>query len=338
MGALKDIVGSEDRGFEEFCESFKKAAGGDEGKAMSLMEEYIVEEHILFKIRQRKPADHQYLNNHRKGTKQKSFLDPVVVLQQLGVYVPKKKRGSRSMRATRAARVISFEDDDQVRGEKDVLREEEEKPKKKPTKDTRKRPTSSSHDDDDAKQEPKKKKKGAGTTGKFDLGKLGLDELLDCSDEIRESILEKDDTDLKLVMVKKLYHTDLDLHQDRLAMPARQILDLDNFLREEEKEKVFGSREGLMVKLVDPSLVVSDMRLTKWPFHNQKDWFSFELTKGWRAVVERNPHVLKPNALLQVYSFRRNAQLCLVLWKLPLPPRPDNACGSTSNGDASQKD
>ncbi|KAJ4831699.1 hypothetical protein Tsubulata_046693 [Turnera subulata] len=187
-------------------------------------------------------------------------------------------------------------------------------------------------------EEPVKKKKKQKIARVRDVGRLGLDPPPpDYSAEIRERICEKEDADLKLVIVKTMYKSDVDFHLDRFSMPANQIRDFDNFLTEKEMRVVSETKEGIKVKVVvlepppgsninnDGSSigggssssssgvgVVWEMNMRKWLFAHQTG-FSLVLTTSWRAVLERNPNTLKPNAPLHVYSFRRNSQLWLVL-------------------------
>jgi hypothetical protein len=55
------------------------------------------------------------------------------------------------------------------------------------------------------------------------------------------------------------------------------------------------------------------MRLRRWQMNNT---VSYVLTSNWNDVLDRNAGALKLDDIVQVYSFRRDQKLCLVLVKV----------------------
>jgi hypothetical protein len=119
--------------------------------------------------------------------------------------------------------------------------------------------------------------------------------------------------------MKQIFKTDMDKHQERFSMPLNQIKDGHEFLNKMEMEEVCGSEsKSTEVKLVELGLEggnvhQSTMRLRRWQMNNT---VSYVLTSNWNDVLDRNAGALKVDDIVQVYSFRRDQKLCLVLVKV----------------------
>ncbi|KAJ6434007.1 hypothetical protein OIU84_017676 [Salix udensis] len=126
---------------------------------------------------------------------------------------------------------------------------------------------------------PKKKRSG-GKRRKSESRALDLG--FDFSDEIKALLGEDGDKDFKLRIKKKLFQTDTNPHHDRLTMPCRQINELENLLIGAEKKRICHG-DGIGVTLVELGLGM------------------------WECSIEDD--------YVQIYSFRRNGELWLVLVK-----------------------
>ncbi|KAL9345107.1 hypothetical protein Peur_062782 [Populus x canadensis] len=185
---------------------------------------------------------------------------------------------------------------------------------------------------------------------KVSLKKLGFDQL-DFSDEIRPLISWQGgtDKDFKLRITKKLFQTDMSDYHDRLSMPMNQIKDLEGFLNDEENKELAKPKSetnGIEVKLFDLSSVshsatlghddqnvngisIETLRLRKW---NMNTSSCYVLNTSWNSVL--NKGVLKENDFVQIYSFRRNENLCFVLIKISDGQGcRDGAFGNRSNAN-----
>ncbi|KAF9670291.1 hypothetical protein SADUNF_Sadunf13G0053200 [Salix dunnii] len=145
-----------------------------------------------------------------------------------------------------------------------------------------------------------------------------LDLGFDFSDEIKALLGEDGDKDFKLRIRKKLFQTDTNAHHDRLTMPCRQINELENLLIGAEKRKICHG-DGIGVTLVElglgdekDSTFISQLRLKQWDMNSSS---SFALRSSWNDVMVRNVGVLHQDDYVQIYSFRRNGELWLVLVK-----------------------
>ncbi|KAJ6371880.1 hypothetical protein OIU77_002240 [Salix suchowensis] len=140
----------------------------------------------------------------------------------------------------------------------------------------------------------------------------------DFSDEIKALIGEDGDKDFKLRIRKKLFQTDMNPHHDRFTMPCLQINEVENLLVGAEKTRICHG-DGIGVTLVElglsderDSMLTSQLRLKQWDMANTS---CYALRSSWNAVVVRNVAVLRRNDYVQIYSFRRNEELWLVLVK-----------------------
>ncbi|KAI3763959.1 hypothetical protein L2E82_13957 [Cichorium intybus] len=116
--------------------------------------------------------------------------------------------------------------------------------------------------------------------------------------------------DVKLVIKKELYASDLLKHQNRLSLPINQ-LETREFLTEEERKHLEKDKE-LEVPLLGPTLQFHDksMMLKKWHLTSS---CSYVLKTNWNDFVKVNKDVLKEHTNIHVWSFRRDKQLCFAL-------------------------
>ncbi|KAI3497950.1 hypothetical protein L1887_33590 [Cichorium endivia] len=116
--------------------------------------------------------------------------------------------------------------------------------------------------------------------------------------------------DVKLVIKKELYASDLLKHHNRLSLPVNQLETLE-FLTEEERKHLEKDKE-FEVPLLGPTLKFHDkpMMLKKWHLTSS---CSYVLKTNWYVFVEDNMDVLKEHTNIHVWSFRRDKQLCFAL-------------------------
>lgn len=113
---------------------------------------------------------------------------------------------------------------------------------------------------------------------------------------------------VKLVLLKKLYASDLDPQQNRFSLPVNQLL--CNFLEAEEVERL-EKREVMNISLIDPMVEEEAICLKQWNYWSNSK--SYVLITQWSDVAVKNR--LKENDLIQVWSFRdcdNNLHLVLV--------------------------
>ncbi|KAL8227671.1 hypothetical protein R6Q57_015255 [Mikania cordata] len=119
--------------------------------------------------------------------------------------------------------------------------------------------------------------------------------------------------DIKLVIEKKLYGSDLNANQNRLNMPIKQLKTRpDEFLTADEIRTVYGTKEGIAVRVVGPMLQMYEKSLWLKTWH-MKHTDNFVLKTNWNRFVEEHIRVLKKDTLIQVWSFRKNRQLCFAI-------------------------
>ncbi|WCJ22730.1 hypothetical protein M5689_004804 [Euphorbia peplus] len=178
------------------------------------------------------------------------------------------------------------------------------------------------------KKRPHKKLKNIKKSKEEDLGPPP-----EMSAELRENIEKKGGVNIALVIMKKIYKSDLEKSLNRLSMPLRQVIESNVFLKEEEKLKlknggvesnVFLKEEeksklkngGVDVKLMEPCYHVSDQSLRLWDMNSD----SYVLTSKWNSVWERqenqNLDVFKVNNVIQVWSFRVDDKLWFAINKV----------------------
>ncbi|KAJ9159570.1 hypothetical protein P3X46_025072 [Hevea brasiliensis] len=138
----------------------------------------------------------------------------------------------------------------------------------------------------------------------------------DMPEEWWHKIQAKGGIDVKLVIMKQMFATDLNTHHDRFSIPFKQIRDF-NFLTEDEKRKLKELKEKIPVTLMEPCGSESEMWLRQW---NLKSSSTYVLTSSWKKVLERNHQgssgKFKQNDIVQLWSFRHNGDLWLALFKV----------------------
>ncbi|KAM6581519.1 hypothetical protein CsatA_005293 [Cannabis sativa] len=121
---------------------------------------------------------------------------------------------------------------------------------------------------------------------------------------INGSIGREQQTPLLLIYQKKLFESDLKKQANRLSMPVNQIVS-DDFLNEEEKEKVQPKTKGLIVRVIEPNLQQTTLVFKQWTYpkkNKSTSPVSYVFNKNWFSIVDNNG--LKPNHILQVWFFR----------------------------------
>uniref|UniRef100_A0A6N2MSX2 TF-B3 domain-containing protein n=1 Tax=Salix viminalis TaxID=40686 RepID=A0A6N2MSX2_SALVM len=173
--------------------------------------------------------------------------------------------------------------------------------------------------DDDRRQRSSKKMKKMG--GRVDFKKLGLYPPPDLSSDIKSVMNHQEgrDSEIKLRIMKQMFKTDMDKHQERFSMPLNQIKDGHDFLNETEMEEVrHGESMSTEVKLVELRLKEGNVHQSTMKLRRRqmKNTVSYVLTSNWNHVLDRNAGALKVDDIVQVYSFRRDQKLWLVLIKV----------------------
>ncbi|KAF2306967.1 hypothetical protein GH714_022882 [Hevea brasiliensis] len=144
---------------------------------------------------------------------------------------------------------------------------------------------------------------------RLDFKKLHLDPPPDLSREWRAKIENKGGIDIKLMIMKQMFPTDLNTHHDRLSILFNQIKNSD-FLN--EKEKKLEKQENISVTVMEPCREESQLCLRKW---NLAITCSYVLT-NWNKVLARKE--FKQNDVIQLWSFRVQGELHLALIKVAL--------------------
>ncbi|KAJ6293257.1 hypothetical protein OIU77_008758 [Salix suchowensis] len=231
------------------------------------------------------------------------------------ILVPEKRRASRRkfVRKNNHCIMISTDQEDDLTAKMKSDREKKTAGRKRVLKSQR------VEVDDDRRQRSSKKMKKMG--GRVDFKKLGLYPPPDLSSDIKSVMNHQEgrDSEIKLRIMKQIFKTDMDKHQERFSMPLNQIKDGHDFLNETEMEEVrHGESMSTEVKLVelrlkDGNVHQSTMKLRRWQMKNTA---SYVLTSSWNDVLDRNAGALKVDDIVQVYSFRRDQKLWLVLIKV----------------------
>nr|GEU29444.1 B3 domain-containing protein, DNA-binding pseudobarrel domain protein [Tanacetum cinerariifolium]GEY57322.1 B3 domain-containing protein, DNA-binding pseudobarrel domain protein [Tanacetum cinerariifolium] len=121
---------------------------------------------------------------------------------------------------------------------------------------------------------------------------------------------EIDGTNIKLVIQKTLYETDLKRSQHRLNIPFKQV-ETHDFLTDEEKE-ILVNKEGIKVRVIGPTFMMYEKPLWLKIWSMSKN-HNYVLNTNWCNFVEANRKVLKVNTTIQVWSFRQDEQLCFAI-------------------------
>ncbi|KAL4586512.1 hypothetical protein LXL04_011148 [Taraxacum kok-saghyz] len=117
---------------------------------------------------------------------------------------------------------------------------------------------------------------------------------------------EENGTEVKMVIQKTLYQTDLEKSQNRLNMPINQLQTLE-FLREDEK-RILDNEKEIEVGLLGPRLKMHEksMMLRKW---RMRSTYNYVLKTNWNNFVKENEKDLQKNSKIQVWSFRKKERL-----------------------------
>ncbi|XP_021624433.1 putative B3 domain-containing protein At2g27410 [Manihot esculenta] len=154
---------------------------------------------------------------------------------------------------------------------------------------------------------------------RLNFEELGLDPPPELPSEWMNKIEKKGGVDVKLVIMKQMFPTDLNPHHDRLSIPFRQIR--NEFLTEDEKTKLI-EQKSITVKLMEPCGSESELYLRQW---NLKNTSCYALTTRWKQVIKE----FKQNDIIQLWSFRVQGELQLALIKVPYASASASASAST---------
>ncbi|XP_017218046.1 uncharacterized protein LOC108195580 [Daucus carota subsp. sativus] len=130
--------------------------------------------------------------------------------------------------------------------------------------------------------------------------------------EFKNKIQEIRGTDIKLMIQKYLFSTDMDDNQNRFSIPMKQIR--EDFLTDEE-ENILDQRiknnhvMPMVVPLIEPNLEKTQINFRKWAVNS-----SYVLSSPWNDIRDRN--ALKVNMEMQLWSFRVDGALNLALVKV----------------------
>ncbi|OIV90262.1 hypothetical protein TanjilG_11990 [Lupinus angustifolius] len=133
--------------------------------------------------------------------------------------------------------------------------------------------------------------------------------------EFIDKINEMGGNETTLLITKSLFDSDLNEQQNRLSIPSKQIKN-ENFVREGELDDLEGGK-CIEVKLIQPSLEVTNLTLAKWNMRKNdgKVSSSYVLrSSSWKKVIKANQ--LKVNDRIQVWSFRIQEELCMAIVKV----------------------
>ncbi|AES81630.1 DUF313 domain protein [Medicago truncatula] len=128
---------------------------------------------------------------------------------------------------------------------------------------------------------------------------------------VKNKIKELNGTDIRYIMSKKLFASDIDEGQSRLLMPLKE--DELGFLTKTEKETLDEKDEndkpvGLEVIVLDPYFRSFTMCFKKWKMTNK--WV-YSLIQNWKHAVRGNGFEI--GQILNVWSFRVKDKLQFVL-------------------------
>ncbi|KAI4305184.1 hypothetical protein L6164_028567 [Bauhinia variegata] len=145
------------------------------------------------------------------------------------------------------------------------------------------------------------------------MPKPGSEDVLpDLPIEFKNMIRELEGCDVKFLMQKQLYDTDISMNNNRLSMPHSQIH--CEFLNANEKA-ILNERErdrrlpcGIEVVVLDPCLRLFNLSLKRWGMGSVS---IYNLVKNWKRVVKENH--LQSGDYMEIWSFRVHGNLYLLL-------------------------
>lgn len=156
------------------------------------------------------------------------------------------------------------------------------------------------------------------------------------SNALKEKIVKEigEYSDLRLLLQKSLFRSDVEKNLNRLSMPLGQ-LESDDFLTDMEKKKLESRKandsnhlEGVEIDFFEPNLEFkkSKMTLKKWDYDSSS---SYMLSEHWYNVVTRNG--LKKEDVVQIWFFRKREgnNPCIAL--VNLSQRNDSSSSSASS-------
>lgn len=160
------------------------------------------------------------------------------------------------------------------------------------------------------KQEKQKKQQKVRIEGRSNW----CEHISEMPERMRDVIRGLNGERVMLVIQKRLYYTDWREHHHRMSIPVNQMR--GEFLTEDEKRILEGKGKGsrMMVMFVEPCLDVWEIGFKRWKMgkgDGKKVSYSYVLQKNWNDVKKKNG--LRPGDLVQLWSFRRNQELCLAL-------------------------
>ncbi|GKB73240.1 B3 domain-containing protein, DNA-binding pseudobarrel domain protein [Tanacetum coccineum] len=137
------------------------------------------------------------------------------------------------------------------------------------------------------------------------LDEVEVDTRVVSNEALKEFITgeEINGTNIKLVIQKTLYETDLKRSHHRLNIPFKQVKTHD-FLTDEEKE-ILVNKEGIKVRVIGPTFMMYEKPLSLKIWSMSKT-HNYVLNTNWGNFVEANRKVLKENTTIQVWSFRQD--------------------------------
>ncbi|CAL0333602.1 unnamed protein product [Lupinus luteus] len=107
--------------------------------------------------------------------------------------------------------------------------------------------------------------------------------------DFKDKISEMGGNETTLLISKSLFDSDLSEQQNRLSIPSKQIKNI-NFLREGELEDLEEGK-SIVVKLIQPSLEVTNITLAKWNMRKNNDSISSSFvlrSSSWKKVIKDN--------------------------------------------------
>ncbi|GKD84422.1 B3 domain-containing protein, DNA-binding pseudobarrel domain protein [Tanacetum coccineum] len=121
---------------------------------------------------------------------------------------------------------------------------------------------------------------------------------------------EMNGSDMRLVIQKVLFTSDVSRCQNRLNMPYKK-LETHDFLTDDES-RMADDEEGVKVRLVGPNLQMYEepVWLKTWNMTSTKNYV-FKI--NWSNFVDANKADLKAHKKIQVWSFRIDEQLCFAI-------------------------
>nr|GEY00626.1 B3 domain-containing protein, DNA-binding pseudobarrel domain protein [Tanacetum cinerariifolium] len=132
---------------------------------------------------------------------------------------------------------------------------------------------------------------------------------------------EMNNSDLELRIQKVLYMSDLKPNQKMLNLPQKQLI-TEDFLSDNER-RILESEGEIEIRLVGPMLKMykKPIVLKMWRMSRTNNYV---LKTKWKQFVEENKEHLKELVKIQLWSFRKDHQLCFALAAVARPPDGKN--------------